>query len=690
MNISPFPNNARRYALRTDVHKSGTPHSGQKLSKFERSKFLAWDGEGMQRGSIQEYALLANSAGDFWMRTQAGGLSTRTCLEALTDERYTKNTIHVCFGASYDVNMMLRNVPENLLRILQKGEAAYWEEFRLEYRPRKSFSVTRYATEESGRILWNNNKPVVARSMVLWDVFGFFQKKFIRVLQEWFRGTPLEEKYQKTIDDIEKGKQKRGSFSFGEMKEFVLPYCINECRALQELMNLLSHYLKEADIVLSRWDGAGAVSSALLQKYAIREHIRSIEGEFTPSHIIMASEYAYFGGWVEAFKFGIINHPIYRYDIRSAYPWALTLLHSLKYGVWKTTNIGYMEPIQRVPLPQKIMWIAHISWECPESYLYGPGPFSWRGARGHVRRPLRGAGWQYGPEILAVLRNFPDIRVCVDCIHEFIPEKELFPFSFMKNMYERRAELKAQGNGMEKVLKLGMNSAYGKTAQSVGYDRLQHKKPPFHSALYAGLATSMARARIIDAVSSERDAIVSVCTDGIYSLKPLSVSVGGGLGEWEYTLIEGMTLVQAGFYWTQQGKNIHPYFRGFNENSVSCEMVQEAYRNEEKWSLPIKTTRFLTLGGAVGLNDFSEWTTWREKERNLDLYQQSSSKRVWLGEREEFDSNIRVARVRSYPQDTPLESSRYSFEWGDTFDGQSVREIVEEMFNDELSPESEA
>jgi len=601
----------------------------------------------------------------------------------LTSEKYPKSTIHVVFGGSYDCTMMLRDLPASVLLALHKGDKPVrWQEFLLQYRARKSLTVSRCAYEErSGQryVLWKNKKPIILRSIILWDCFGFFQKKFVSVLREWFAGTHLEQKYAPTIKDIVEGKQRRGSFRTEEIRSFILPYCLAECRALEDLMHLLAQRIKDCDLVLSRWDGAGAVSSAALTKYGVGEHISA------PSHITYVAEYAFFGGFIEAFKFGTIRCPVHRYDICSAYPDALRTLPSLVGGEWVE--------VTRNLVPRGSLWIGHIEWKCPEKYLYGPAPFSWRGPGGYVRRPLHGKGWQWGYEIEACEECMPDVAVHIDRAYLFVPKDELRPFSFIEEFYGRRRVYKETGNGAEKVLKLAMNGCYGKTAQSLGYNKERGKKPPFHSAVWAGATTSYTRAKILRAISQKRDAIISVATDGIYSLMPLDVDVGNGLGQWEYELLSSMTLVQPGFYWFTNEKGEHAYYRGFNEGCVSRERIDDLYAKEEYWSVPLPTKRFVTLGAAVGLHNFSEMATWRERDRDLDLYHQSSSKRIWLGERERFDERIKLTRAKqideSFFVDNPekLESARYSFEWADTFDGQGVRDFVEEMFHQELSPE---
>lgn len=700
-------NNA--YYNRKSEHAEHAKVRGDKKSKFQTANFLAWDGEGLQLEDTQVYGLMANSKGDYII--DITGLSTEKCLDFLTSDKYPKNTIHVCFGASYDVNMIMRDIPENLLRELHKGNRfVKWStsksSYELEYRPRKSFTIRKFRTEVRNGKTYNcydhkKKKFVFERVVTLWDVFGFFQSKFTKVLKEWTRGTIYEDTYKSVISDIEMGKQKRGQFSQEETESFVLPYCLKECEALRDIMHILHGYLQDSNLTLSRWDGSGAIAASLLKREGIKKHIRTglkLEIEPYPQHVIDAAEYAYFGGWIEGYYIGHIDMPIYHYDLISAYPSETVELDSLTMGHWQTIKIGNMLPIGELKelinsFPS--FWIANVEWN--NGPLYGPGPFSWRNKLGTVTRPIQGRGWQWSPEITAVIELFPRLNLKIGDIHFFVPDKNnIKPFLFMKEIFYLRKKLKAEGKHVQIVYKLALNSVYGKLAQSLGYDLERDLKPPFHCLIYAGLITSGTRAKILRAVMQSPLSIISIATDGIYSMKPLDLDIGENLGQWEYTQHESITLVQPGFYWfSTNGKESH-YYRGFNEGCITREQVIQAYRDNVQ-SISVSTTRFITLGATIGLNNFNHWRTWRTQDRILDLLMINSSKRTWKGEIFPGYQNIKMTRNRIFDPNVfiqnpkMLDSKKYEFAWDDTresgkWDGQSERVIVEEMFNMELSP----
>jgi hypothetical protein len=98
------------------------------------------------------------------------------------------------------------------------------------------------------------------------------------------------------------------------------------------------------------------------------------------------------------------------------------------------------------------------------------------------------------------------------------------------------------------VVKLGINSVYGKFAQSVGKMGMP---PRFVSWFFAAAITAGTQRKVVEAALTNPDAIVMFATDGVYSTQPLDVHVPEKktLGGWEHTAAEsGGVFVQSGIY----------------------------------------------------------------------------------------------------------------------------------------------
>jgi len=639
-------------------------------SKFHNSRFIAWDGEGITgNDGKHKYALFMNNEGKVILNSE--GLSTIQCLDLImsTDEK----AIHVAFGMSYDANMIFKDIPYLSLKKIHQGRFdVRYGKYLLKYRPHKCLEIRRLRQQ-----WWKTPKlKKYDKSIMLWDVFGFFGLSFIESLKQYG--------ITENLEYISKGKKHRGDFTKEMLQSFVQPYCKMEVDALVQLMNKLREYIKQADFEISRWDGAGACAAALLTKYNIKQYLNTDD---FPIEVILAGEYGYFGGRIETIMYGIAQF-IYHYDIRSAYPYALWLLFAM-IGKWYYIK----EPTNEQLKELSYYYIARIEWN---GYNLPFNPYPYRAHTGNVYFPPAGHGWIWSPEIKAAFNHYRNGQT-VQC-HElwyFVPESNIQSFSFIYDLFELRKLWKLLGIGGEKALKLALNSIYGKLAQSVGYDVTRGKKPPFHNIILAGLITSITRARLFEAAMQKPYAICSMATDGIYSTQPLQLDCSDSLGMWEFSFHESMTLVQSGVYWhdTKQkdGSIItRDYFRGFDKDSISREKVIQAWKDDE-YKLTCKATRFIGLGSALARGTqekfYQHWQQWETIDRELGITADRMAKR------EEYDYKNKKrgheSLVRTWPAPVlfpEILSQKYKFGWDDDtnlpqIDGVSTRSFINEYYN---------
>ncbi len=145
----------------------------------------------------------------------------------------------------------------------------------------------------------------------------------------------------------------------------------------------------------------------------------------------------------------------------------------------------------------------------PSDRAWGPLPY--RTTRGSIVFPETGpGGWVWGFEYAVAKKYEPRLQAkeawvlrgeC-DCGR---------PYEAIGYYYGKRLEWGKEGRGT--VIKLGLNSQYGKFAQVIG------KKPKFACRVLAGVITSTTRGRILEAIASAKDpwSVVYVATDGIIS-----------------------------------------------------------------------------------------------------------------------------------------------------------------------------
>lgn len=596
------------------------------IPKWERGEFIAWDGEGLAIRGRHEYVLLANSEG---AQVIERGIPSRVALDVLAEGMgAAPRAIHVGFGLSYDINMILRDVPKSKLRRLWESERCEWitqkRTYVMSWRPRKFFRVHRYDRDGS------------ACGGTWWDVWPFFQSSFVNALKRYGIGSP------DMLARMTDMKAHRRVFRWRDMGAIVR-YNREELQCLVELMQALLASLRAANLPISRWDGPGALAAALLKREGYAARI----GE-PPEDVIDASQYAYYGGRIECLQYGNYTTSnrarnvhtrkivrtgmsvgsrhtgpvIHHYDVNSAYPAAMTTLpcRASTCGRWVYVRSNRITNIS----PRRFA-VYHVRWAFPKRVLY---PFPWRSARGSVFFPRYGEGWVWTPELRAAQRaGLGGITVLErwewrgSCAHE------TGPTDFIPRIYAERLAAKARGDAAEHALKLALNSLYGKLAQRVGaqWNGQDWRLPPFHDLAGAGWITSTVRAQLFSAAMQAPTHTLMLATDGIYSTKPLRLRVSPAhakrLGEWEYQTHAGATIVQSGVYYLVEADGSEKlYSRGFDADSLDRMAIVNAWaRRAHQWEATHQ--RFIGLGTALaGADRFSKWRTWQKEPRTLALH----------------------------------------------------------------------
>lgn len=560
-----------------------------RYNRFRDAQFLAWDGEGITEGGEHRYVLLTHS-GDVEPVIDVDGIRTIRCLEMMASEgeKHPKH-IHVAFGASYDVNMILGECTIAQVEKIWSGAWVKVGKFSIQYRPRKTFSIRRHGAKKS--------------SLILWDVFGFFQSSFVDAAEKYLGGS-------KDLDVIRERKKERSVFSRDQLSDIV-SYCQLECTMLVALMDQLRQFLVQADLPISRWDGAGACAAALLRRQGITLH-KSV----SPEDVQLAARHAYAGGRTELVRYGHApSQEVHHYDINSAYPYAMQCCPSLANGKWE-----HQRGMYRGDCPFQLV---HIKWQFHAGApLY---PFPWRAHDSSIYYPHTGEGWYWLPEYEAALHAFRTGRIDghLQVLESYAWHgDDVLPFQWIAPLFELRAQWKRDGNGAEKALKLAINSLYGKTAQHVGG---QDGKPPrYHQIEWAGFITSMTRAKLYRA-ACESERVVMLATDAVYSLDPIpSLVTDNQLGNWSYEKHCGITVAQSGVYWTDAvdglGVDSHMFCRGFDKGSLVRREIVHAWR-AGKAEYKASLTRFAGMGSALASPRRFKlvWRHWLTAPRTLAL-----------------------------------------------------------------------
>lgn len=498
------------------------------------TEYIGIDGEGQGRKD-HKYVLLAasnESGSKAWVAKPELGndrLTTEQCLNLILGLP-TKRAKVFSFSFNYDLTKMLQDIDDETLYKLfrpelrpspktekgSKGPAAVrWRGFYLNLQGTK-FTVRKHS-----------------RKVIIWDLFKFFQSKFVSALKDWKVGNP------ELWERMSKMKDKRSEFD-KENPDDVLSYCLEETRCIAELARRLIEAHEGAGLKLKTFYGAGSSGGAMLTALGIKQYVRQPHPDMKRA---VAS--AFFGGRFENSIIGQVEGLVYNRDISSAYPYHTTFLPCLEHGKWSHTNNRRSIDGKRAALVRYGLGNSRItSW----------GPFPFRTADGSISFPIEsGGGWVWLEEYLAGERIFPHIEFREAWVYD--TNCDCQPFGKVPEYYVLRLQIGKEGPGL--VIKLGVNSIYGKLAQSVG-------NAIFNCWIWAGMVTSGCRAQVIDMLGLHKDwsNLLAIATDGIFTreklLAPLPRETGTGviihgaskpLGGWEEkTYSKGMFFARPGIY----------------------------------------------------------------------------------------------------------------------------------------------
>lgn len=545
---------------------------------LENRQFVVWDGEGItfSDGAPQDYVLFGNYNGSTHSAISGRRLSSVDCLWFILEQgRANPGAWHVSFAFDYDVNMILRDLPRDTLARLRKYGKCYFRAFRIEHIPGKWLRVTTGAKGRGG----SRYRRV---TVTIEDIFSFFQTSLVKCLRTYLPAMD--------IAFIEEGKALRGHFAWERM-DFVREYWERENVALHALVCRLREMMYGAGLRINKWHGPGVLANYTYRTRGVAPHKADCGKD-----VYDAARFGYAGGRFELFRLG--RHTgVYGVDINSAYPAAISRLPSLSEGIWThTTN------------PRRIVEFGIYRVRLSGSpFTRVPSPLFHRDSTGNISFPWRTHGWYWSPEIRELIRS--GVRVEMLEAWEYVGW-ETRPFSFVPELYEKRRELKAVGDGAQVALKLCLNSLYGKMAQRAGWERT-NSAPTWHQLEWAGWVTSYTRATLYGVLSRVPwENLVAVETDGLFiTCDPatLGITDGKGLGEWEVTEYDEIVYLQSGVYAKNISGEWSSKYRGLDASSVStADIVNHARKlspNASWQPLEGTTTRFVGYRHALFRED---------------------------------------------------------------------------------------
>ena len=254
-----------------------------------------------------------------------------------------------------------------------------------------------------------------------------------------------------------------------------------------------------------RYRGPGSIAGTILRSSGVASCNGSVPELEEP---IMK---AYFGGRSGVREIGPVRGHLREYDLTSAYAAAMRDLPCLACGEWSEEDAS-------LPLTNKTALVRFTVTSRGERPTWAPLPCR---VDGDVVYGVGFEGVAWWPEVHEALIGWPGlIEITSKCVYETSCDHR--PFAFIDEWFARRFALKeACLTGPEELVKQTLAAVYGKVAQRFPSD--------LQSYIWAGLTTSLIRAKLLKVIASE--AVYAVETDSVILKGKLPT--GEGLGDWK-------------------------------------------------------------------------------------------------------------------------------------------------------------
>jgi hypothetical protein len=495
------------------------------------------------------------------------------------------------WNLSFDAMILLKGAPTEILK------EAYWHEKNQD-------------TEESSFVFNMNGIKIKYlykkalelsnehKTVRIYDAAQLYGKISLQAAAEKFLG---------------KGKKEVGSKRFEkglsrERLREIMDYSIEDSKLAQQLAEKwIVTFAGEFGYYPARYYSAGAI----ITEYLYRTLPRFPTFTIAPYKIQEMAYRGYYGGRFEIFQRGTFKE-VWKYDINSAYPFAITQMPDFTNGTWTEIDETQIGAIWKVN--PKTAGFFEIEANIPKDQEIGPFMF------------------RIGNKVLNPVGRFRTVTTLSELVHVpyewfrinrgfiFEPNSLDNPLAdLMRSLYTVRLTKEEPQRTVYKIL---MNSVYGKTAQ------VKPRVGQLFSPIVAAYITGFTRALLLKASLGKPGLPIAFATDAIFSKIPLeNLEIGPNMGQWTAEKHESLTLFMNGVYFL--GKKAKT--RGFSPKVIvdnrqvelTLDLVNRYLVNGKVNLTLIKPNPFKdSLRRGRNPGEFTENT--REIDLNAD------SKRIWL------------------------------------------------------------
>ena len=541
--------------------------------------------------------------------------------------RKNLKTIFFCYNLRYDSQAILKLLPYDVLIQLWKEKKIEYEGYRILYIPKKMLQISEIKNKGG--------------AIHLYDASQYYGYKSLDSMSEKYLG----EKKLDTISGKEIGESRE---YYQENYDEIVKYCKRDAKLTLELGLLAMKNIEELGFDTSNPISPASISAKYQRKRGYPDRIPDMKNKERQANNI--AFYAYRGGIFATYKRGYFKDGLYDYDVNSCYPNVMISLPD-----WRN---GEFVDIVKNPENFKYGWILvdvnseYIPYREDEHYevkeIYEDiGEWDMKYKAKKVTYPT---GWRTEVITTVEFRWLKEHKEKVKWLGEGIGWKQTNsnyenPFAWMREMFERRKELKKTNPSLAQTIKILMNSLYGKTVER------SHGIGILTNFCYGSYITAEARLQMFDVVKENYDIVVNVATDGILTTEKLPEKegfvIGDNLGEWEYTEYSKGIIVGNGIrqLWKEDG-TFETHARGITSDRSYDLKTQ--MKNEME--IPVGRVRVIQLGTMVNAH-----IKWKKDDLNRFVLQQrvlkvnTDKKRRWDRDYTSFKDLLESEPMGSLP-----------------------------------------
>jgi hypothetical protein len=460
-------------------------------------------------------------------------------LEFLT-RKHLRERCNVFFNMRFDFEVLMKHnkkLLQDLCINLKHGE---YEDYIINYVPSKSFSI-RHGNH----------------STIFYDISQFYNSTLEYATAKYL-GQPCHEL---------KGDRAR-LFDLHPIGK-IGKYCQDDADKARQLGEFMLSTFSRMGVMPRKLYSCGYVSQLYTVNHANIPNFSSI-----PRIVQEMYWRSYRGGWFDTYKRGTFKAT--SYDLKSAYPWALSQIPDPTGGEWK----HWTERKDLLEFPAGV-------FKCAIRGMKDGNPCA-------ISSNLRNIYPVFDKYTLMYLtlgelihlKDFYNIRI-LDGFY-LDGDNGVRPYeSLVRDLFAIK-EGASEDIGLYDTVKKIINSLYGKTAQ------INRGKIPTAGRLFnpyfASECTARCRIRIHESIKDQLDKVISVMTDGMLLREGVKINTGNKLGDFEEKFRNKNTvIVETGVY-EPEGLNIKT--RGFTRKKIRFDEKGNPYVAVNKEGKPETVSLF--------------------------------------------------------------------------------------------------